>query len=140
MNTSRGTVIDRLIQMYGDVVLELKPEKKTDPDFFEDILERELHSAGVDHEKDLSVDQLKKIVGEFKAVIKKHAGVEFPDDPMEQLWGCIGAVFGSWMNDRAMVYRRQYGIPHSWGTAVNVQAMVLRKLGRYLCDGRRTDS
>jgi len=119
----------RLIQMYGDVVLELKPEKKTDPDFFEDILERELHSAGVDHEKDLSVDQLKKIVGEFKAVIKKHAGVEFPDDPMEQLWGCIGAVFGSWMNDRAMVYRRQYGIPHSWGTAVNVQAMVFGNLG-----------
>ncbi|MDC0307897.1 MAG: pyruvate, phosphate dikinase [Planctomycetaceae bacterium] len=119
----------RLIQMYGDVVLELKPEKKTDPDFFEEILERELHATGVDHEKDLSVDQLKTIVGEFKAVIKKHAGVEFPDDPMEQLWGCVGAVFGSWMNDRAMVYRRQYGIPHSWGTAVNVQAMVFGNLG-----------
>ncbi|MCH5372520.1 MAG: pyruvate, phosphate dikinase, partial [Planctomycetes bacterium] len=119
----------RLIQMYGDVVLGLKPEKKTDPDFFEDILERELHAAGVDHEKDLSVDQLKKIVGEFKEVIKKQSGSEFPDDPMEQLWGCIGAVFGSWMNDRAIVYRRQYGIPHSWGTAVNVQTMVFGNLG-----------
>jgi pyruvate,orthophosphate dikinase len=119
----------RLIQMYGDVVLDLKPEKKTDPDYFEDILEREKHSAGVDHEKDLSVDQLKTIVGEFKDVIKKQSGSEFPDDPMEQLWGCIGAVFGSWMNDRAIVYRRQYGIPHSWGTAVNVQTMVFGNLG-----------
>jgi len=119
----------RLIQMYGDVVLGLKPEKKTDPDFFEEILERELHAAGVDHEKDLSVDQLKKIVGEFKEVIKKQSGSEFPDDPHKQLWGCIGAVFGSWMNDRAIVYRRQYGIPHSWGTAVNVQTMVFGNLG-----------
>ncbi|MCA9033071.1 MAG: pyruvate, phosphate dikinase, partial [Planctomycetaceae bacterium] len=68
-------------------------------------------------------------VVDFKAVIKKHAGIDFPEDPMEQLWGCIGAVFGSWMNDRAMVYRRQYGIPHSWGTATNVQAMVFGNLG-----------
>ncbi len=119
----------RLIQMYGDVVLELKPQKKTDPDFFEDILEQELHAAGVAHEKDLSVDRLKEIVTKFKAVIKEHAGVEFPDDPMEQLWGCIGAVFGSWMNDRAIVYRRQYHIPHDWGTATNVQAMVFGNLG-----------
>ncbi|HSG71648.1 MAG TPA: pyruvate, phosphate dikinase [Planctomycetaceae bacterium] len=119
----------RLIQMYGDVVLGLKPEKKTDPDFFEDILEHALHAAGVEHEKDLSVDSLKKIVADFKAVIKKQAGIDFPDDPKEQLWGCISAVFGSWMNDRAMVYRRQYGIPHTWGTAVNVQAMVYGNLG-----------
>ena len=119
----------RLIQMYGDVVLELKPQKKTDPDFFEDILEKELHAAGVDHEKDLPVERIKDIVGKFKAVIKKEAGIEFPTDPMEQLWGCIGAVFGSWMNDRAMVYRRQYGIPHDWGTATNVQAMVFGNLG-----------
>ena len=101
----------RLIQMYGDVVLELKPQSKTDPDFFEDILEKELHAAGVTHEKDLPVDRVKDIVEQFKAVIKKEAGIDFPTDPMEQLWGCIGAVFGSWMNDRAMVYRRQYGIP-----------------------------
>ncbi|MEQ9408341.1 MAG: pyruvate, phosphate dikinase [Fuerstiella sp.] len=119
----------RLIQMYGDVVLGLKPESKNDPDHFEDILEKAREEAGVDHEKDLSIDALKQIVSEFKAVISKHAGVDFPDDPMEQLWGCIGAVFGSWMNDRAMVYRRQYGIPHEWGTATNVQAMVFGNLG-----------
>ncbi len=119
----------RLIQMYGDVVLGLKPQKKTDPDFFEDILEKELHTAKVEHEKDLPVERVKEIVKQFKAVIKKEAKVEFPTDPMEQLWGCIGAVFGSWMNDRAVVYRRQYGIPHNWGTAVNVQAMVFGNLG-----------
>ncbi|REJ88055.1 MAG: pyruvate, phosphate dikinase [Planctomycetota bacterium] len=119
----------RLIQMYGDVVLGLKPENKNDPDHFEDILDTAREKAGVEHEKDLSIDNLKQIVADFKAVIKKHAGVEFPTDPMDQLWGCIGAVFGSWMNDRAIVYRRQYGIPHSWGTAVNVQAMVFGNLG-----------
>ncbi len=119
----------RLIQMYGDVVLELKPHSKNDPDFFEDILEKELHAAGVSHEKDLPVERIKNIVEQFKAVIKKEAGIDFPTDPMEQLWGCVGAVFGSWMNDRAMVYRRQYGIPHEWGTATNVQAMVFGNLG-----------
>ena len=119
----------RLIQMYGDVVLGLKPESKNDPDHFEEILEHARDAAGVDHEKDLSVDVLKQIVVDFKAVIKKHLGVDFPEDPMEQLWGCIGAVFGSWGNDRAVVYRRQYGIPHSWGTATNVQAMVFGNLG-----------
>lgn len=119
----------RLIQMYGDVVLGLKPEKKTDPDHFEEILDHEREKAGVEHEKDLSVEVLKNIVEQFKEVIRKHAKTEFPTDPMEQLWGCIGAVFGSWMNDRAVVYRRQYSIPHNWGTAVNVQAMVFGNLG-----------
>ncbi|MBI1313182.1 pyruvate, phosphate dikinase [bacterium] len=119
----------RLIQMYGDVVLGLKPESKNDPDHFEEILDKAREEAGVDHEKDLSVAVLKDIVVQFKAVIKKHAGIDFPDDPMEQLWGCIGAVFGSWGNDRAVVYRRQYGIPHTWGTATNVQAMVFGNLG-----------
>ncbi len=119
----------RLIQMYGDVVLGLKPESKNDPDHFDEILDKAREHAKVEHEKDLSVDVLKDIVAQFKAVIKKHAGIEFPEDPMEQLWGCIGAVFGSWMNDRAMVYRRQYGIPHDWGTATNVQAMVFGNLG-----------
>jgi pyruvate,orthophosphate dikinase len=125
----------RLIQMYGDVVLGLKPEKKTDPDHFEEILDRYRHQAGVEHEKDLSVADLKKIVEEFKAVIKKYAQVDFPTDPMEQLWGCIGAVFGSWMNDRAVVYRRMHGIPHEWGTAVNVQAMVFGNLGNDCATG-----
>lgn len=119
----------RLIQMYGDVVLGLKPESKNDPDHFEDILDKAREEAGVDHEKDLSVDTLKDIVTQFKAVIKNETGNDFPDDPMEQLWGCIGAVFGSWGNDRAVVYRRQYGIPHNWGTATNVQAMVFGNLG-----------
>ncbi|WP_417847780.1 pyruvate, phosphate dikinase [Thalassoglobus sp.] len=125
----------RFIQMYGDVVLGLKPESKNDPDHFEDILDKARESTGVEHEKDLTVDQLKQIVAEFKAVIKKHAGVEFPTDPMQQLWGCIGAVFGSWMNDRATVYRRQYGIPHTWGTATNVQAMVFGNLGNDCATG-----
>ena len=119
----------RLIQMYGDVVLELKPESKNDPDHFEDILDKAKESTGVDHEKDLTVDQLKQIVTEFKQVVKDHAGIDFPDDPTEQLWGCIGAVFNSWSNDRAMVYRRMNQIPHDWGTATNVQAMVFGNLG-----------
>ena len=119
----------RLIQMYGDVVLGLKPQSKNDPDHFEDILDKARESAGVEHEKDLTIDTLKDIVTQFKAVIKHETGNDFPDDPMEQLWGCIGAVFGSWGNDRATVYRRQYGIPHSWGTATNVQAMVFGNLG-----------
>ena len=119
----------RLIQMYGDVVLGLKPESKNDPDHFDVILDKAREHAGVEHEKDLSVAVLKDIVVQFKAVIKNHKGIDFPEDPMEQLWGCIGAVFGSWMNDRAMVYRRQYGIPHDWGTATNVQAMVFGNLG-----------
>lgn len=119
----------RLIQMYGDVVLGLKPESKNDPDHFEEILDHVREQAGVEHEKDLSVEALKDIVKQFKEVIKTHAKCEFPTDPMEQLWGCVGAVFGSWMNDRAVVYRRQYGIPHNWGTAVNVQAMVFGNLG-----------
>jgi len=119
----------RLIQMYGDVVLGLKPESKNDPDHFDEILDKAREHAGVEHEKDLSVAVLKDIVVQFKAVIRKHKGIDFPEDPMEQLWGCIGAVFGSWMNDRAMVYRRQYGIPHDWGTATNVQAMVFGNLG-----------
>ena len=115
--------------MYGDVVLGLKPESKNDPDHFDLILDKAREHAGVEHEKDLSIAVLKDIVVQFKAVIKKHKGIDFPEDPMEQLWGCIGAVFGSWMNDRAMVYRRQYGIPHDWGTATNVQAMVFGNLG-----------
>lgn len=119
----------RLIQMYGGVVLGLKPESKNDPDYFEDILDEAREAVGAEHEKDLSVDALKDIVTQFKAVIKKQAGIDFPDDPMEQLWGCVGAVFGSWGNDRAIVYRRQYGIPHNWGTATNVQAMVFGNLG-----------
>ncbi len=119
----------RFIQMYGDVVLGMKPEKKTDADPFEELLEKKKHAAKVEVDSDLSVAHLKELVAEFKAAIKAKTGKEFPNDPMEQVWGAAGAVFGSWMNDRAMVYRRTYGIPHEWGTAVNVQAMVFGNLG-----------
>ncbi|HUG92009.1 MAG TPA: pyruvate, phosphate dikinase, partial [Planctomycetaceae bacterium] len=105
------------------------PHSKTDPDYFEDILHHAKEKAGVTLDKDLTAANLRQIVADFKAVIKKVTGQNFPNDVKEQLWGCIGAVFGSWMNDRAVVYRRTYGIPHEWGTAVNVQAMVFGNLG-----------
>jgi pyruvate, orthophosphate dikinase len=119
----------RFVQMYGNVVLEMKPHSKTDPDYFEDILHHAKEKAGVTIDSDLTAENLKQIVADFKAVIKKATGKTFPTDVKDQLWGCIGAVFGSWMNDRAIVYRRTYGIPHEWGTACNVQAMVFGNLG-----------
>jgi pyruvate,orthophosphate dikinase len=119
----------RFVQMYGDVVLDMKPKQKTDPDPFEELLEAKKHAAGVHLDNELTADQLKELVDEFKTAIKTHTGKDFPTDPMEQVWGAIGAVFTSWMNDRAVVYRRTYGIPHAWGTAVNVQAMVFGNLG-----------
>lgn len=119
----------RFVQMYGDVVLGMKPEKKTDIDPFEELLEKKKHAAGVKFDNELSVQQLKELVTEFKAAVKKRTGHDFPTDPKQQVWGAVGAVFGSWMNDRAIVYRRTYGIPHEWGTAVNVQAMVFGNLG-----------
>ncbi|MFO1021714.1 MAG: PEP/pyruvate-binding domain-containing protein [Planctomycetales bacterium] len=119
----------RFVQMYGDVVLGLKPEKKTDIDPFEELLEKKKHAAKVEFDSELSVAHLKELVAEFKAAIKQKTGKDFPTDPKEQVWGAVGAVFGSWMNDRAIVYRRTYGIPHEWGTAVNVQAMVFGNLG-----------
>jgi pyruvate, orthophosphate dikinase len=119
----------RFVQMYGDVVLDMKPKTKHDPDPFEELLEAKKHKAGVHLDNELTADQLKELVAEFKAAIKERTGQDFPTNPMDQVWGAIGAVFGSWMNDRAMVYRRTYGIPHEWGTAVNVQAMVFGNLG-----------
>lgn len=119
----------RFVQMYGDVVLGMKPEKKTDIDPFEEILEAKKHQAGVQFDNELTTAQLKELVAEFKAAIKQKTGKALPEDPKEQVWGAVGAVFGSWMNDRAIVYRRTYGIPHEWGTAVNVQAMVFGNLG-----------
>jgi len=119
----------RFVQMYGDVVLDLKPKSKNDMDPFEEILHAKKEAAGVRQDNELTADQLKELVAEFKAAIKDRTGKNFPNDPMDQVWGAIGAVFNSWMNDRALVYRRTYGIPHSWGTAVNVQAMVFGNLG-----------
>ncbi|MDR1141707.1 MAG: pyruvate, phosphate dikinase [Planctomycetaceae bacterium] len=119
----------RFVQMYGDVVLEMKPKTKTDIDPFEELLEKKKEKAGVKLDSELKQEHLKELVKEFKAAVKKQTGKDFPEDPMEQVWGGIGAVFGSWMNDRAMVYRRMNGIPHDWGTAVNVQAMVFGNMG-----------
>jgi pyruvate,orthophosphate dikinase len=119
----------RFVQMYGDVVLDLKVRNKNEIDPFEHLLEEKKHKAGVEIDSELSAVHLKELVAEFKAAIKERTGHDFPNDPMEQMWGAVGAVFNSWMNDRAMVYRRTYGIPHEWGTAVNVQAMVFGNLG-----------
>ncbi len=119
----------RFVQMYGDVVLGLKPANKTDEDPFEIILERKKNKHGFKLDTELTADHLKELVAEFKSAIKKKTGHSFPDDPMEQLWGAIGAVFGSWMNDRAIVYRQINNIPAEWGTAVNVQSMVFGNMG-----------
>jgi pyruvate,orthophosphate dikinase len=119
----------RFVQMYGDVVLDMKPKTKEEHDPFEVILEAKKKKAGVKLDNELSAAQLKELVAEFKKAIKDNTGKDFPNEPMEQVWGAISAVFGSWMNDRAVVYRRTYGIPHNWGTAVNVQAMVFGNLG-----------
>ena len=119
----------RFVQMYGDVVLDLKVRNKNETDPFEHLLEQKKHQAGVEIDSQLSAEHLKELVAEFKAAIKSRTGHDFPNDPKEQMWGAVGAVFNSWMNDRAMVYRRTYGIPHEWGTAVNVQAMVFGNLG-----------
>ena len=113
----------RFIQMYGDVVLGIEREH------FEHALEKQRDAAGVKLDSELSGDDLKKVVDTYKGIVREHAGKDFPSDPREQMWGCISAVFDSWMNDRAIVYRRQYNIPHEWGTAVNVQAMVFGNLG-----------
>jgi pyruvate,orthophosphate dikinase len=119
----------RFVQMYGDVVLGLKPVDKHDADPFEIILEKKKHDNGFKLDTELTADHLKELVSEFKTAIKEQTGSDFPDDPMEQLWGAIGAVFGSWMNDRAIVYRKLNDIPATWGTAVNIQSMVFGNMG-----------
>jgi pyruvate,orthophosphate dikinase len=119
----------RFVQMYGDVVLGLKPESKTEEDPFEIALQEKKRERGVTLDTDLDADALQELVDEFKALIKMRRGVIFPEDPHEQLWGAIGAVFGSWNNDRARVYRKMNDIPESWGTAVNVQSMVFGNMG-----------
>ena len=123
----------RFVQMYGDVVMGVQKRADEHHDPFESVIEKlkiELFQ-GDKHTIDTAMDAaaLKELVRRFKALIKERTGKEFPSDPWKQLEGSIGAVFGSWMNDRAMVYRRKYGIPHEWGTAVNVQAMVYGNTG-----------
>jgi len=119
----------RFVQMYGDVVLDMKPANKEDIDPFEEIIEKVKAQRGVKLDKDLSVDELKQLVQLFKQAIKERTGKDFPNDPIEQLWGAICAVFRSWMNERAILYRKMEGIPDEWGTAVSVMAMVFGNMG-----------
>ena len=119
----------RFVQMYGDVVLGLKPVHKDEIDPFEVIIEAKKKEKGVHLDTELNADDLLDLVALFKKAIKVRTGSEFPEDPLAQLWGAIGAVFGSWMNDRAIAYRKMYDIPESWGTAVNVQSMVFGNMG-----------
>ena len=125
----------RFIQMYGDVVMGLKPENKDEHDPFEVVMDDLKKKRKVKMDLDLTVDDLKELVARFKALIKKNLKKDFPTDPAEQLWGAIGAVFGSWMNERAILYRKMNGIEDSWGTAVNVQAMVFGNMGEDCATG-----
>ncbi len=119
----------RFVQMYGDVVLGMKPESKEEEDPFEIVLKAKKKAKGVELDTDLSAEDLKELVAEFKALIKDRLDLAFPEDPWEQLQGAIDAVFGSWMGARAIRYRKLNGIPAEWGTAVNVQAMVYGNMG-----------
>ena len=119
----------RFVHMYADVVLGIKSADKTAADPLTQILEAKKAQRGVRLDTELSADELRELVLAYKGEIEARVGKEFPEDPYEQLWGAIGAVFGSWNNDRAIAYRELYHIPHHWGTAVNVQAMVFGNLG-----------
>jgi pyruvate,orthophosphate dikinase len=119
----------RFVSMYGDVVLGCKPLNKEDPDPFEERLDQMKKRRGVQVDTELSADDLKELVAEFKQAVHESVGKSFPEDPREQLWGAVTAVFGSWMNDRAIAYRKLYDIPDTWGTAVNVQTMVYGNTG-----------
>ena len=125
----------RFVQMYGDVVLGMKPVNKDDVDPFEAIIEDVKNAKGVKLDNELEVDDLKTLVTRFKEAIVKQTGKEFPTDPMEQLWGAICAVFDSWMNERAILYRKMEGIPAEWGTAVAVMAMVFGNMGNTSATG-----
>ena len=119
----------RFVQMYGDVVLGMKPVNKEDVDPFEAIIDEVKKAKGVKLDNELEVEDLKELVVRFKKAIVEQTKKEFPTDPMEQLWGAICAVFDSWMNERAILYRKMEGIPAEWGTAVTVMAMVFGNMG-----------
>ena len=125
----------RFVQMYGDVVLGMKPVNKEDIDPFEEIIEELKEERGVKLDNELSVDDLKLLVSKFKKAVKNQTGHDFPTSAYDQLWGAICAVFDSWMNDRAILYRKMEGIPAEWGTAVNVQAMVFGNMGETSATG-----
>ena len=120
----------RFVQMYGDVVLGMKPQSKEDIDPFEEIMDEMKEAKGVELDNDLTVDDLKELVKRFKAAVKKQTGNDFPESAWEQLWGAVCAVFDSWMNERAILYRKMNNFPEEWGTAVNVQAMVYGNMGK----------
>lgn len=125
----------RFVQMYGDVVLGMKPVNKEDIDPFEAIIQKVKAQRGITLDNEMNVDELKQLVKLFKAAIKEQTGKDFPTDPMEQLWGAICAVFDSWMNERAILYRKMEGIPAEWGTAVTVMAMVFGNMGNTSATG-----
>lgn len=119
----------RFIQMYGDVVMGMKPASKEEHDPFEVIIDGIKEEKGVFNDTELDADDLKKIVNLFKTAIKEMSGQDFPEDPWTQLWGAVIAVFDSWNTERAIYYRQMHGYPDDWGTAVNVQAMVYGNMG-----------
>jgi pyruvate,orthophosphate dikinase len=125
----------RFVQMYGDVVLGMKPASKEDEDPFEVIIHEVKHAKGIVNDTDLTTDDLKDLVAKFKGAVKENTGKDFPTDPWEQLWGAVMAVFNSWMNERAILYRKLNKIPAEWGTAVNVQAMVFGNMGNNSATG-----
>jgi pyruvate,orthophosphate dikinase len=119
----------RFIQMYGDVVMGVQARSEEEDEPFHQVLERLKDSVGVQNDSELTVGDLRELVKRYKALISRRTKSTFPQDVMEQLWGAVGAVFGSWKNERAILYRQQYGIPAEWGTAVNIQAMVFGNAG-----------
>ncbi len=125
----------RFVQMYGDVVLGLKPEKKEDEDPFEVIIHKVKEAKGITEDLEMTTEDLQNLVAQFKKSVKDATGHDFPDDPWEQLWGSVFAVFDSWNNDRAKYYRALNNIPEEWGTAVNVQAMVFGNMGETSATG-----
>jgi pyruvate,orthophosphate dikinase len=128
----------RFLQMYGDVVMGVQKRPDEDHEPFESTIEHLKDERYGNHhfpDTQLSTDDFRELVSRFKALIRERTGKDFPQEPKDQLWGAIGAVFGSWNNDRAIVYRRKYGIPHEWGTAVNVQTMVFGNMGETSATG-----
>ncbi len=125
----------RFIQMYADVVLGIVSKEKSHEDPFETILGEKKKTVGANSDAELDADALQELVSAYKLEVERRLGIEFPQDPMNQLWGAVGAVFGSWNKDRAVAYRELYKISHNWGTAVNVQAMVFGNLGEHCATG-----
>ncbi|WP_319479084.1 pyruvate, phosphate dikinase [uncultured Draconibacterium sp.] len=125
----------RFVQMYGDVVMDMKPASKEEHDPFEEIIDQLKEEKGIALDTQFTTEDLQELVNRFKAAVKKVTGKDFPTDPWEQLWGAVAAVFGSWNNPRAIYYRRMEQIPDEWGTAVNVQAMVFGNMGESSATG-----